>query len=319
VSSSLGECTFEDDTSSKDLTIVFDNTTSSVPVTFSVPDAYEKGSSTQGITRTVPAGDSVSVVATVTDAGATFAVDFSGVYMVTIPSTSIVIDAFPGCIPKVPGDPSSTNETCLALDEKVLGSITVGFETGLVYSITGPGTDISPVTEATTTGLAAGEYIVSVVAEPGYVLEGASSWPLTITIEPTECLQLPTEALVTPTARSVNIGCTAAGSYTLDAVEGVIWSLGETDIPAGTYPVTSAQTVEVSARPDAPDFGFGEDVSNPELFTFVFTTPDAAGCAQLTTLALTGGGSTNGLLFAGALSLFAVGGMLSIRRRAARS
>jgi LPXTG-motif cell wall-anchored protein len=83
--------------------------------------------------------------------------------------------------------------------------------------------------------------------------------------------------------------------------------------------VTSAQTVEVSARPDAPDFGFGEDVSNPELFTFVFTTPDAAGCAQLTTLALTGGGSTNGLLFAGALSLFAVGGMLSIRRRAARS
>lgn len=140
VSTSLGLCTFANDTSSKDLTFTFDNSTSTVPVTFSVPDAYEKGSSTKGITRTVAAGGTTSVVSTVTNAGATFAVNFSGVYTVTIPSTSVQVSAFLGCIAKTPGDPSHTDETCTSRDNKVLGSITVGLETGLVYSIDGPGT-----------------------------------------------------------------------------------------------------------------------------------------------------------------------------------
>ena len=412
VSSSLGACTFASDTSSKDLTFVFDNTTSSVPVIFTVPDAYEKGSSTKGITRTVPAGQKVSVVSTVTNAGATFAVDFSGVYTITIPSTSVTISAFPGCITKTPGDPSHTNEICTSRDIKVLGSITVGLETGLVYSIDGPGTanDVSPVTQATTSDLPAGDYVVTVEAKPGYVLTGASSWPLTITIKsancgdlpihplvaptasmvditckaqgsytldnvkgvlwsiggqsvlpgtykvknsqtiiinakpdspdygfekgftnPTiftfvftappitpECPQLRTDAFVTPKASSVNITCSAGGSYTLVNNPGVIWSINNATVLAGTYSVASAQTVVVNAKPNAPDWGFEAGVSNPSVFTFEFTSPDRIACDQLKTLAFTGGGSSNGMLFAGGLALVAVGGILIVSRRAVR-
>ena len=84
-----------------------------------------------------------------TNAGANFAVNFSGVYTVTIPSTSVDISEFPSCITKTPGDPTFTNETCDG-NVNVPGSITVGLEAGLTYSIDGPGTanDISPVTQA---------------------------------------------------------------------------------------------------------------------------------------------------------------------------
>ncbi len=409
VTSALGECTYDGDTSSKDLTFTFDNTGSTVPVIFSVPDAYEKGSSTQGITRTVAAGQTVDVISTVTNAGAAFAVNFSGVYTVTIPSTSVDISEFPSCITKTPGDPTFTNETCDG-NVNVPGSITVGLETGLTYSIDGPGTanDISPVTQATTTGLPAGIYVVSVVAKTGYVLTGADKWPFTITIGSIDCgelpthplvhptasskditcnaegsytldntagvlwkdadgnpisastysvgtaqtvtvkaspdapdygfedgfaiptvftfefhtpegCDLPTHPLVTPTAHKVDITCSADGSYTLDAIPGVIWTIGNTVFPAGTYTVASTQEVVVNASPDAPAYGFESGLSIPTVFTFDFTAPSETYCAQLKTLAFTGGGSTNGLIFAGGLALIAIGGLLVIRRRAARS
>jgi hypothetical protein len=133
-----------------------------------------------------------------------------------------------------------------------------------------------------------------------------------------ECPQLPTDALVTPKASSVNITCSAAGSYTLVSNPGVIWSINNATVLAGTYSVASAQTVVVNAKPNTPDWGFEAGVNNPSVFTFEFTAPSTIACDQLKTLAFTGGGSSNGMLFAGGLALIAVGGILIMTRRAVR-
>ena len=94
-----------------------------------------------------------------------------------------------GCLEVKPGDPSSTGETCTAgSTTPVGGTITVGFETGLTYTIDGPGTKYDGVvTKKTTTGLPAGDYVVSVVANPGYVLTGATKWPYTLTVAAANC------------------------------------------------------------------------------------------------------------------------------------
>jgi hypothetical protein len=279
VSYTLGECYADGDFSAKNLTIIFDNSASTVPVIFTVPEAVDvNGTGTKPIVRTVAAGAVVNVETTpVWTTGVTYAVTFTGVYTVVIPDSSVVIGEFDGCAQVTPGDPSHTNETCDG-NVNVAGSITVGLETGLTYSIDGPGTahDISPVTQATTTGLPAGDYVVSVVAQAGYVLSGADTWPFTITIKSIDCGELPTKTLVTPTASSVDRTCFAEGSYTLDNIKGVLWTINDLPVAPGTYYVNSAQTVVAKANPDAPDYGFEDGFAVPTVFTFVFTTPE--GC-----------------------------------------
>lgn len=183
--------------SSSNLTLVFDNSASTVPVTFTVPNGLDVKSSvtpTPSIVRTVPPGQIVKVETTpISNGGGAYVVVMNGVGAVTIPNATITIPPFTGCLQGKPGDPSHSNETCVA-GSKVLGSITVGLETGLVYSIDGPKTHISPVVAKTTTGLAADDYVVSVLAAPGYTLTGADTWPLTVTIAPATCGQLVTLA-----------------------------------------------------------------------------------------------------------------------------
>lgn len=86
------------------------------------------------------------------------------------------------------------------------------------------------------------------------------------------CGDLPTDELVTPTARMVDLACDTAGSYTLDAVEGIRWFIGDTEVEPGTYAVSSASTVVVRAEAIAPDYGVEPDA--PSEFTFVFTEPE---------------------------------------------
>jgi LPXTG-motif cell wall-anchored protein len=239
-----------------------------------------------------------------------------GVYTVTIPNATITVQPFAGCLDAKPGDPSQTNETCVA-GANVGGSITVGMETGLVYSIDGPGTahDLSPVVTATTAGLPAGSYSVIVAAAPGYALSGASAWPLTIKIISAVCGQLPTHPLVTPTAHMTDLTCTAVGSYTLDSNAGVVWTVGGVAASAGTYQVSTASTVVVTATPLSPGYGFDAGIPNPSSWTFTFTKPALASCGtQLVTLAYTGVSSSLQVILAGGLVLIGIGGLLFARR-----
>ena len=328
VSYELGACyqagESPDYTSLSPLTVVFDNSASTVPVTFTIPNAPDLGTRSAAptsIVRTVPAGAVVRVATTpISDQGGSFVVLLDGVYTVTIPDFKLIIATYDGCLESKPGDPSHTDEVCTDT-KKVLGSITVGFETGLVYGIDGPGTafDVSPVTQKTTSGLPAGDYLVTVRAAPGYTLTGASSWPLTVTIASVKC-DLPTDALVTPTARMTNLSCSAVGGYTLDANPGVIWTVNGKPANAGSYPVTTTSTIVVTATPNAPKYGFEDTVSNPAVLTFTFTAPSKDLCdTQLKTLAFTGVSSSLGLMLAGGVIFIGIGGLLLARRRFSRN
>lgn len=99
------------------------------------------------------------------------------------------------------------------------------------------------------------------------------------------CGDLPTEELVTPTARMVDLTCDAAGSYTLDAVEGIRWFIGSTEVQPGTYAVGAAGTVVVRAEAIAPDYGIEPGAQSE--FTFVFTEPEASCVAIDVNLTLT--------------------------------
>jgi len=307
--------------SSSILTLIFDNSASTVPVIFSVPNALDVGSSvspTPSIVRTVLQGQIVRVqTSAVRNAGASYDVVMNGSQGVTIPNGTITVTSYSGCPTSRPGDPTHSNETC-TLSGKALGSITVGLEAGLIYSIDGPGVayDVSPVTTRITTGLPAGHYIVSVVAAPGYALSGAGTWPLSITILGTDCGQLETHPLVTPTARSTPASCVAPGTYTLDSNAGVLWSVNGVPANAGTYRVNTASTVQVSASPNSPNYGFDSGIPTPKTFTFSFTQRDPATCgSQLTTLAHTGVKSSLWLILAGGLMFLGIGGMFIARQR----
>ncbi len=189
----LGACYPNGSFSSKNLYLIFDNTNSTVPVTFSVPGAIDVTSPVSpqpSITRVVPAGQKIEVETTpVWDQGVSYVVELSGVYGQSLQNLDIVVPAFVGCLEVTPGDPSHTDETCVAgSTTPVGGSITVGLETGLTYTLDGPGTKYDGViTKKTTTGLPAGDYLVSVSANPGYVLTGADKWPYTITVVKADC------------------------------------------------------------------------------------------------------------------------------------
>ncbi|CAN5167903.1 hypothetical protein BH11ACT4_BH11ACT4_09180 [soil metagenome] len=319
----LGACypngTAPNQFSSSNLTLVFDNSKSTVPVTFSVPSAPDVTSTvvpTPSIVRTVPPGQVVKVQTTpIWDQGGSYDVVIDGVYSVTIPHGTITVKPYPGCLEAKPGDPSHSNETC-TISGKVLGSITVGLETGLVYSIDGPNTHISPVSTRTTSGLAAGDYTVGVAAAYGYTLVGASSWPLPIKIVGTTCGQLDTHPLVTPGSRSTALTCVSVGSYTLDSNPGVIWTVNGNPATAGTYQVSTTSTVTATATANAPGYGFEAGIPNPKTYTFTFTKPNAATCAtQLTTLAYTGVTSSLWLMLAGGLVFVGIGGLLIARKR----
>ena len=191
-------------------------------------------------------------------------------------------------------DPTSQDQICT--DGKTIGgSIWVDLKDHLAYTIDG-----TPVTDATTE-LAPGTYTVKVTADPGYVLTGDPEWKLTIAAAE-DCGQLVTHPLVTPVVTWNNLTCTAGGSYTLGAIEGVLWTVDGEPASAGTYAVNAARTVHISAAADGPDFGLEPDVQTE--WTLVFATP--TDCGQLTTLAMTGtdGNTINlGLLFAGGLLL----------------
>ncbi|HEY4151860.1 MAG TPA: hypothetical protein VGM38_00925 [Pseudolysinimonas sp.] len=254
VSYTLGACYPNTGFSSKNLYFHFDNSASDVAVTFTV------GS----IVDVVAAHATDDVEGTpIWDQGGGYDVYADGVLL-----SHLTIPAFTGCLTSTPGDPSVSPEVCT---NGVVGSgsIMVDLQPGLIYSITGVGNAVN-IPEVTTmvTNLSAGTYQVSVVAKPGFVLSGADTWPLTeIVLPPVHC------ETITPLDASVTmaLGCTTDGTYTLPVQDGVTWKVdGIVTIP-GTYGVTGASTVDVTAEPVNSTWGFAAGATTE--WPLVFTLP----------------------------------------------
>ena len=94
-----------------------------------------------------------------------------------------------------------------------------------------------------------------------------------------ECPTTPT--VVVPTAVSTAISCGAEGSYTLGAVEGVVYKVNGTVQQPGTYFVSDTSTVMVTATAVAPKYKLA--LNAPSTFPLTFT---AAKDCQLPPLGL---------------------------------
>lgn len=312
----LGECyptgTPPEGFSSKDVYLILDNSNSTVPVTFSIPAAIDVISPLDpkpSIVRTLAAGEVLEVQTNaIWNFGGGYEVFFDGVYGVDIPSQIVEIPTFTGCV--VGTDPSAS--ACgVANPEGVTFTrwIRVELDNRIVYTIDGV-VVTSEYTEATV-----GPHTVEGTGAPGYVLEPEADEFWQVTVEDTANCDLPTHPFVTPLA-----SCTAT-SYTLGSPEGVLYSVnGVSGFGPGSYTVDGAQTITVSATPDAPDYAFETGFSNPTTWTFQFSGNGACSFDPPTlALAYTGEGPASpsglGLGVAAALLTLGLGGLFVSRRR----
>jgi hypothetical protein len=224
------------------------------------------------------------------------------------------------CVLPEPGVATATvsfiDATCVVGEKLILGAVS-NASWGSATNLTGP-QDYSFAATAN----AGAEFADG---DPGddtkKTFEGSLDGPLPAT-DP--ACDLTTLDLVMPEVSSVQPTCTAAGSYTLGAAAGynpayVKWTVdGVTDVPSGTYAVTTSRIVTIVAVPVAPHgFEFGWVQPAP----IGFTVPGATACDDLPTLAFTGSTSNSdaGLLIAGGLLFMGLAGVYARRRLVSRS
>ncbi len=315
--SSSGTCTSSDGNSQEAVTLNLVNT-SATGATFVVTST--DSTVTPSGSYYVPANStSHVVVGSVSDSGGTFNVSVNGA-----PAIVVKVGSFVGCVIVTPGDPSVTQATCHAVDNQPKlnndASIKVDERTGLSYTITGPASYSSgPFTgnggpTVVDTGLAPGDYVVTVVALPGYILDPAvaSSWPFTINLAPTVCnfgvsvtpADCPPEtidgAAFTATSAGVpsievvlnpNLVYTA---YKSGSAISVVLTAASTDVAPGTWTVkVTLAPVHDAAYDSLAGLTFGPFVLNafcpPPLATF-----DAG--VSSTGAVCTNGTTTNGVI-----------------------
>lgn len=202
-----------------------------------------------------------------------------------------VVDS--NCALKTEADP--TPQTCVE-GAPVDGQIHVLLNSHLVYRIDGV-----VATTADTSVTPGARTVTAKLADPKgiYVLDGPSSWTFDSAAYEGDCGQLIVHTLVTAVVTSVDRTCTVHGSYTLGAVDGVVYTVNGKIQTADTYQVSKAKTVNVVASVTSTDFGFEERAQ--KVWNLEFTSP--ANCGELTTLAFTGsngtlaGGLPLGLIF----------------------
>jgi hypothetical protein len=146
-----------------------------------------------------------------------------------------------------------------------------------------------------------------------YYLDPASHiFPFPFTIKPGQCL--PTHELLTPLTASTQIGCFTAGSYTLSNSIGdaaaVIWTVNGSQVAQGKYTVSGSGTVNITATPNAPDYGFNPGVQTS--WTIDFQKPAVCDVEVLATT----GQSPTGLLIAA--DMLVVAGLALFAMRAVR-
>lgn len=129
----------------------------------------------------------------------------------------------------VSGAASATDQQCVA-DALVGGVITVTVKDGVTYTITGPSGAVPfDATTGQTAPLAPGSYTVTVSANAGYALTGASSIPLTIAAYGDDC-GTKEPVRVTPSATVVDQTCLAGvllidGKITVGSEAGVTYTI----------------------------------------------------------------------------------------------
>ncbi|MDQ6715061.1 MAG: hypothetical protein M3Z83_02995 [Actinomycetota bacterium] len=165
--------------------------------------------------------------------GTLTAVADSGYVLTGASSFPIAVDKAATC-PKVTTAAKPTVTQSSACD--VPGSYTVPAVTGVTYLLDGRPTKPGTYTGATTGTLTA-------VADAGYVLTGASSFPIVVDKAAT-CPTVVTAVapMVTPSS-----ACDVPGSYTVPAVTGVTYLLDGQPIKPGTYTGALSGTVTASA------------------------------------------------------------------------
>ncbi len=220
----------------------------------------------------------------------------------------------------IAGDPTAHNPVCNSVDGTITsGYITVVASAGITYTIhnlaDGASTtnDIS-VTAGKTT-LPGGSYTVTAAAISPYVLSHAIApfTPLVIGTNPTGCLT--TLALITPNVTAVSPSCsngTATDGYLMiDPTDGLNYFIGATQLTAAKTPMAPGTYSVLAVPVDPKDSVDTNVVPNP---MSVVIAALATSCAQLTTLAFTGGAGPSGFLIASAVLLLLGGALIFTRK-----
>jgi hypothetical protein len=205
----------QDNKSQKSTTFWFDNSASEAAVTFTIP--------TLNITQVVAAGAKVSVEGPKVDhnVGGSWEVLANGK-----PLKTLTVQKFEPCLTNViPGDPSSTDQKCVA-GELTQGTITVKPKVGqIVYVITGgkiAGPGITVPDNNPVTNLPAGKYTVTAHGIGGFTVGPDNTWKYEITVgQPVDC-----EKVTIPVSTMSQLVCTnhsLNGTYTLPKTDWVEW------------------------------------------------------------------------------------------------
>ncbi|RZS56282.1 hypothetical protein EV141_1739 [Microcella putealis] len=237
---------------------------------------------------------------------------------------SLVVDlSYPQASPLCASDPTVVDAFVeYSYDCLLGGTIELSDAPGVIWTVDGEQTD-----QRVFTGLEIDDQPVITASldpeTPGLFFSPESITELTVEFElPEEGCDLVTSPLVTPTLSTTQATCTTAGSYTLNAVEGVQWLVNGQVTAPGTYTATTGSTVEVEAVA-LQGFGFGFETQTE--WTLSFPAPAAGACdlptlsleeTDLPTLALTGASGMLGTvgIIALLITLTGIGAVVARRR-----
>ena len=265
----LDKCTADGPVSTVPVSVTLDNSSGTSSSSFEV----KIEGTTYDHTFVVDAGNiDTKSIGTAPTTGETVDVFINGATTAVV----LTVDKFDGCVPVTPGDPTSTPLTCSGPNQ-VLGSISTDGNPELIYTLHGPTgfTDqVFPSLPATPTisGLEAGDYSVTVTAQPGFVLTGDGDFPFTITLAAVDCSQL------VPAVSSISPTCTP----TLDGNTTVRTTGSEVNGSITITPADSRITYTINDGTGAIPITAGKHIEGDGSYTIVATLTPAAVAAGVT-------------------------------------
>lgn len=235
----------------------------------------------------------------------------------TTSTTSTVTVAAPAtdCVETavIPLDPFATPQVCVedpqtGSSSPAGGSITIVHAPHVTWTITDESGAVTAVVVDTpghhVFPLAAGDYLVTAAADPGYVVTAPASFRLTVREPASPCVQLPTHAVLDTGATWTHQVCTAAGlvdpTITVAPFPGVSYLIDGRVVTTTTTTVAPGEHL-IEARADDPSNTVTVPSWNPTLLA-----ASTGLCGDLTTLALTGETPGGWLLLAVVLLLAGV-------------
>ncbi|MDQ1555366.1 MAG: hypothetical protein QOI02_368 [Actinomycetota bacterium] len=278
----LGTCVADGDVSTETVKFTFDNTASNVDATFTVEGT--------AISKLVKAGESATVDGSpVGTAGAVYKIDVNGVFL-----QDLAVEQFDGCVEISPVDPTATPGTCVA-GSPSNGNIHIELDSRLSYTVhAADGSVIS--TDVADTSVPAGDYYVTVLAQPGYVLKDSEpvKWPFSLTVGGFEECSVTTGS---PTFTTATCDPSTRNWAILPAVDGGEWVVTRGDKapvtlasyeggPEGDYTTFTAslQDADPADQFNVVETNFGAwqpvDVSTLDCTLTAVVAPDASSCTS---------------------------------------